>query len=264
MQAKNADLYGRIPIENRDRNWIEQLRGIVGGHTTDPDEKITLLNMPNHRVEDYLETLAHEITHGIQNKNDPIGLNTAYQYSHIDFPKYKNQWFEVNARQGGATGRRAIENFKNIIGGAPNQLDLQTPITKNQVNELLMPGIAKRAAVQYSDPAHTEIVRESIRDALSRAGKTATGQLGQWERPYTVEDMIFDISGVGPERDDVYRKLAGNIYHGFTGDKFLSNPPRDMRSLKYILQMPHSGIPAPLIPAPPIAPYPPVQPPPVP
>lgn len=249
MQAKNTGLSG-IPtsITNPPPTLMQNLRRLtgsmeLGGYNWGP-KNIDIVGWKDQTPEQNINTLAHEILHSWQDKRYPN-----FQSSYIklkpdmsNFAQYEGQKWEVDARKAGSTGEKAIQKFRDIIGGPSNQLDLQTPVTAKDINELMVPRLSKRMVDEVNAPYYG-VMKQNIARNLADAAKTAAGTLPSYQRPFTLEDMIMGTNFSA--RPDLYRELARGIYSGFTGEKYLYDVPRDIRTLKDIILGPVGGKPIP-------------------
>lgn len=91
---------------------------LLGSHVYDPQtntSKIYLTNTKRHDLNSMVDTIAHELNHARQATKDPIGLQTAYIPSTVNFKRYQNQSWEKFARQAGNTAEMALEKFKSFL-----------------------------------------------------------------------------------------------------------------------------------------------------
>jgi hypothetical protein len=74
---------------------------------------------PGLNVPDSIDTVGHELTHAIQKKFGATFED--YIEPEVDFEKYWRQWYEVEARRGGAT---TLNAFDKVMEGIRNYLEL--------------------------------------------------------------------------------------------------------------------------------------------
>lgn len=113
--GKDVPLYGGFtPTEIPMRDIYKR-----GGIDIRPGAIIPEGSLEIHKLPEHIKpanVIGHELTHAVQQRRDPIGLNTSYIPYEVDPKRYYNQSWEVLARQGGATAQAKFEKFKQLLG----------------------------------------------------------------------------------------------------------------------------------------------------
>src|SRR5215469_14730905 len=119
-------------------------------------KSVQLMGPQQRNMLDVAETIGHEMTHGLQYMRNPDMFNN-YVMPDVDFDAYMSHPTEVDARQGGATIKKAVQKFMDFV--AP-RFDVNQHVSEmlEFVNEVLRPTLAARDA--YLDKVEETLPKE--------------------------------------------------------------------------------------------------------